>query len=63
MPPMLAAGLGTVAVVAAVLLLMTGHLVAGAVVFVVGVVFDLLFVKALVDARKTTPGTARARST
>ena len=59
MRPTLAAGLGTVAVVAAVLLLMTGHMVASAVAFAIGVAFDLLFVKALLDARKAKSGAAK----
>ena len=50
----LALGLGTACVVAAVLLLMTGHNVASAALFVAGVVFDLLFVKALRDERRSS---------
>ena len=50
---MLAVGLGTVCVVAAVLLFVSGYTAAGVVALVVGMGFDLLFAKALADARKT----------
>lgn len=52
MPAMLALGLGTACVIVAVLLLLTGYTAAGIVAAVAGVAFDLLFAKALVDARK-----------
>ncbi len=52
MPPMLALGLGTACVVAAVLLLVTGYTAAGVVAAVAGIAFDLLFAKGLADARK-----------
>ena len=52
MPAMLAIGLGTACVIAAVLLLVSGYAAASAALFVGGVVFDLLFVKALRDERK-----------
>jgi hypothetical protein len=48
----LALGLGTACVVAAVVLLLAGYNAASAILFVAGVVFDLLFVKALRDERK-----------
>ena len=54
MNKMLALGLGTACVVAAVLLLMAGHNVASAALFIAGVVFDLLFVKALRDERNAS---------
>ena len=50
----LALGLGTACVIAAVLLLVSGYGAASAALFVAGVVFDLLFVKALRDERKAT---------
>jgi hypothetical protein len=49
---LLALGLGTVCVVAAVLLCMNGYTTAGIVALVVGGAFDLLFVKALGDERR-----------
>jgi hypothetical protein len=48
----LALGLGTACVVGAVLLLVSGYGAASAALFVAGVAFDLLFVKALRDERK-----------
>ena len=48
----LALGLGTACVIAAVLLLVSGYNAASAALFIAGVVFDLLFVKALRDERK-----------
>ena len=47
----LALGLGTACVVVAVLLLVIGQTVASVALFVAGVVFDVLFVKALRDER------------
>jgi hypothetical protein len=52
MPAMLAIGLGTACVIAAVLLFVTGYTAAGVVAAIAGVAFDLLFAKALMDARK-----------
>ena len=52
MSKLLALGLGTVCVVAAVLFFMNGYTTAGIVAFVVGGAFDLLFVKALGDGRR-----------
>ena len=52
MNKMLALGLGTVSVVAAVLLFVAGHTAASIGLFVVGAAFDLMFVKALRDERK-----------
>ena len=54
MNKLLVLGLGTACVVAAVLLLLTGHHVASAALFVAGVVFALLFVKALRDERSVS---------
>jgi len=51
MPKTLAIGLGTLCVVAAVLLFASGYVAAAVVAVVAGVVFDLLFVKALRDER------------
>ncbi len=51
MPKTLAIGLGTVCIVAAVLLFASGHVAAGIVAAVAGTAFDLLFVKALRDER------------
>jgi hypothetical protein len=48
MPKMLAIGLGTACIVAAVLLFASGYVAAG---IVAGTAFDLLFVKALRDER------------
>lgn len=48
----LALGLGTVAVVAAVLLMLAGHAALGVMALVGGAGFDLLFVKAIFDERK-----------
>ena len=52
MPAMLALGLGTACVIAAVLLFVTGYTAAGVVAAIAGVGFDLVFAKTLVDARK-----------
>ena len=51
----LALGLATACVIAAALLWFLDHMVPSAVLFVVAVVFDLLFVKALRDERKAKP--------
>ncbi|CAG1007505.1 hypothetical protein BURK1_03408 [Burkholderiales bacterium] len=48
---MLALGIGTACVVAAVLLLLTGYTAAGIGAAIAGAAFDLLFVKALRDER------------
>jgi hypothetical protein len=50
-PRVLALGLGTVCVVAAVLLLVNGYTAAGVVALSAGAAFDLLLVKALVARR------------
>jgi Flp pilus assembly protein TadB len=55
MPKLLAIGLGTVCVVAAVLLYVSGYLVAAIVALIAGTAFDLLFVKALRDERRVKP--------
>ena len=55
MPKLLALGLGTVCVVGAVLLLVSGYAAASAALFVAGAVFDLVFVKALRDERRVKP--------
>lgn len=49
MPKLLAIGLGTACIVAAVLLFASGYVAAGIVAVIAGTAFDLLFVKALRD--------------
>lgn len=51
MPKMLAIGLGTACIVAAVLLFVSGYVAAAIVAVIAGTAFDLLFVKALRDER------------
>ena len=51
MPRMLAIGLGTACIVAAVRLFAAGYVAAGIVAVIAGTAFDLLFVKALRDER------------
>ena len=51
MPKMLAIGLGTACVVAAVLLFVSGYVAAAIVAVIAGTAFDLLFVKALRNER------------
>jgi hypothetical protein len=55
MPKLLAIALGTVCVVAAVLLFVSGYVAAGIVALLAGAAFDLLFVKALRDERHAKP--------
>lgn len=52
MPKVLALGLGTVCVIAGVVLILADRLAMGLVAIGIGTVFDLLFVKALRDERK-----------
>jgi hypothetical protein len=51
MPAMLALGIGTACIVAAVLLFVSGSTAGAVIAAIAGVVFDLLFVKALRGAR------------
>ena len=51
MPKMLAIGLGTACIAAAVLLFVSGYVAAAIVAVIAGTAFDLLFVKALRDER------------
>jgi Flp pilus assembly protein TadB len=54
-PKFLALGLGTVCVIAGVVLILSDRLAPGLVAIAVGTVFDLLFVKALRDERRNRP--------